>query len=341
MRKPSLHERTGQLSWDDLRTVLAVARAQSLSGAARALGVGHSTVFRRVNDIEERLGTRLFERLREGYLPNAQGEVMAEAAAQMETAAIEAERQVVGADARLQGVIRVASSELLSAGLLTRVLGAFLGEHPDIDVELLVANRHADLSRREADLALRATPKPPPELIGRELTRVDYAVYARRGAYAECSELPALANERWVGLDESLSHLQISEWMRQTYPGVRLTLRSDSLAALIKAVAAGIGISVLPRFAAAQDDGVEQISAPLKDVQMPVWLLSHPDSRGNARVRALSQFLVQQIPRELGRIVSTGICRERLCEAVLSGSAGRTAGSAPTPIRKGIVRKDR
>ena len=326
MRKPSLHERTGSLSWDDLRTVLAVARAQSLSGAARALEVGHSTVFRRINDIEERLGTRLFERLREGYLPNAQGELMAEAAAQMELAAIEAERQVLGADTRLQGVIRVASSELLSAGLLTRVLGAFLSEHPDIDVELIVANHHADLSRREADLALRATPHPPPELIGRELARVDYAVYARRGAYAGHADLPALAGERWVGLDDSLSHLQIAQWLRQTYPQVRLALRSDSLAALIKAVAAGIGIAVLPRFAAAQEDAIEQISAPLQDVQMPVWLLSHPDSRGNARVRALSQFLIQQIPRELGCIVSNGACRERLCEAVGAESAQCTAG---------------
>ena len=128
---------------------------------------------------------------------------MADAALQMEVAALEAERQVLGADTRLQGVIRVASSEPLSAGLLTRVLGAFLVEHPDIDVELIVANRHADLSRREADLALRATAEPPATLIGRELARVDYAVYARLGTYGGCAELPALAGERWVGLDDS------------------------------------------------------------------------------------------------------------------------------------------
>jgi len=321
MRNTSLQIRTGQLDWDDLRTVLAVARTQSLSGAARALGIGHSTVFRRINDIEERLGTRLFERAREGYLPNAQGEVMADAALQMEVAALEAERQVLGADTRLQGVIRVASSELLSAGLLTRVLGAFLVEHPDIDVELIVANRHADLSRREADLALRATAEPPATLIGRELTRVDYAVYSRRGSYGGCAELPSLAGERWVGLDDSLAHLQISQWMRSTYPQVRLALRSDSLAALIKAVAAGIGIAVLPRFAAAQDEAIEQISAPLTDVSMPVWLLSHPDSRGNARVRALTQFLVERIPRELGAIVTTGACRQSLCNAQRKATA--------------------
>lgn len=335
MRNAPLQIRTGQMDWDDLRTVLAVTRTHSLSGAARALGIGHSTVFRRINDIEARLGTRLFERVREGYLPNAQGEVMAEAAQQMEAAALEAERQVLGADTRLQGVIRVASSELLSAGLLTRVLGAFLLEHPGIDVELIVANRHADLSRREADLALRATSEPPAALIGRQLTSVDYAVYARRGAYATCVDLPALASERWVGLDDSLAHLQIAQWMRATYPQVRVALRSDSLAALIKAVAAGIGIAVLPRFAAAQDEGVEQISAPLADVSMPVWLLSHPDSRGNARVRALTAFLVEWIPRELAAIVTTGACRPGLCNPQGLAAAKGTRKSRSVAIARG------
>lgn len=112
--------------------------------------------------------------------------------------------------------------------------------------------------------------------------------------------------------------------VRSTYPHVRVALRSDSLAALIKAVAAGIGIAVLPRFAAAQNEAIEQISAPLTDVSMPVWLLSHPDSRGNARVRALTQFLVERIPRELGAIVTTGACRQDLC------NAQRKAAAAPS-----------
>lgn len=161
-------------------------------------------------------------------------------------------------------------------------------------------------------------------LIDRELAHVDYAVYARRGACAGCTELPTLAGERWVGLDDSLAHLQVSQWMRSTYPQVRLALRSDSLAALVKAVAAGIGIAVLPRFAAAQDEAIEQISAPLTDVSMSVWLLSHPDSRGNARVRALTQFLVERIPRELGAIVTAGACRQSLC------NAQRKAAAAPS-----------
>lgn len=306
--------------WETLRTVLAITRTRGLSGAARELGVEHSTVFRRLQQLEAQLGVRLFDRLRGGYLATAAGEVVAEAALQMEHAALDAERRVAGADTRLQGVIRVASSELLSAGLLTRVLEEFLRAHADIDIELIVSNQHADLSRREADLALRATATPPPELLGRQLAQVDYAIYAPM----QWSQWPGTAAElaaaRWLGLDHSLGHLQIAQWMRTQHPGVRVALRSDSLAALIKAVAAGSGIAVLPRFAAAQDIGVRQISAPLPEVHMPIWLLTHPDSRSNARVRALSQFLTERIPSELHQILAHGPCADALC-CPLAGSA--------------------
>src|SRR4051812_12583573 len=103
MRKPTLQERTGQLAWEDLRTVLAVARAGSLSGAARVLTVEHSTVFRRVEGIERRLGIRLFERARSGYLTTAHGDAVVDAAQVMEEAAIAAERRLLGADAQRAG----------------------------------------------------------------------------------------------------------------------------------------------------------------------------------------------------------------------------------------------
>src|SRR5262249_28097134 len=110
MRKPDLQKRTGQLAWEDLRTVLAVAQAGSLSGAARTLAVEHSTVFRRVADIEGQLGVQLFERTRSGYLVTAHGEALADAARVMEAAALAAERRVLGADARLSGTVRITSS---------------------------------------------------------------------------------------------------------------------------------------------------------------------------------------------------------------------------------------
>ena len=167
MRKPALQKRTGELPWDDLRCVLAIARAGSLSGAARELGIEHSTVFRRLNSVEKRLGVRLFERSPRGYTPTACGELAAAAAGAMESEALGVERRMLGADARLTGVVRLATSELFAGFLLPRVLKQFLEAHPGVEVETHIASRMVDLTRREADLALRATVSPPEHLPGR------------------------------------------------------------------------------------------------------------------------------------------------------------------------------
>ena len=137
MSNSNLHRRTGRLGWEELQTVLAVARAGSLAGAARALNLQHSTVFRRIEAVERRLRVRLFERARSGWQPNAHGEAVAEAARVMEDAALAAERHVLGADLELTGSIRLATSEMLGGYLLPRPVVAFLGAHPGIETTRL------------------------------------------------------------------------------------------------------------------------------------------------------------------------------------------------------------
>src|SRR6185503_1649636 len=184
MGKRSLQERTGALDWDELRTVLAVARAGSLAGAARELSVRHSTVFRRIEAAEKRLGSRLFERGRNGWSANARGEAVAGAAAEMEVAALGAERAIHGADDRLEGVIRIATSELLAGYLLPPLFARFLAEQTGVEIEVDVSNRSVDLTRREADLALRATLQPPEALVGRQVGLMRYAAFAPRSLLA-------------------------------------------------------------------------------------------------------------------------------------------------------------
>lgn len=299
MRKLALQERTGQLAWDDLRTVLAVARARSLSGAARALGVEHSTVFRRIEEIERRLGLALFERTRAGYLPNAHGESVAESATLMEAAAFAAERRVLGANTRLEGTIRVATSELLASHALLPVLQGFARAHPRIEVEIAVSNRAVDLNRREADLALRGTNTPPEHLIGRVVAEAHYAVFGV-ARFARGKGRPELASLPWLGYDDGLADLAPARWMRETLPQVRPTLRSDSLMTLLRACAHGLGIAVLPTFAAAQQRELLRLSEVIEQPRTALWLLSHPDVRDNARVRAFSEFVATALPAELG-----------------------------------------
>ncbi len=309
MGKKSLHKRTGLLDWNDLRTVLAVARSGSLAGAARELALQHSTVFRRIEEAEARLGARLFDRARTGWSANAQGEAVARAAAEMEAAALMAEREISGADARLQGVIRIATSEMLAGYLLPPLLQQFLAEHPGIEIEADVSNRAVDLTRREADLALRATEQPPESMVGRRVGELRYAIYAAR-SLLPARGAPVLSSLPWVGFDDRIAYTAIAQWWRKTLPDVQPRLRADSLPAMLKAAAAGIGAVALPMFAAAQEPRLLRLTPPIEGPVMGLWLLHHPDVRGNARVRTLMQWLGEAVPQQLGRLVDAGpVCR--------------------------------
>lgn len=290
----SVRENTDSLPWDDLRYVLEVAREGSLSGAARKLGVEHSTIFRRIEQIESRLDAQLFDRQRRGYVATATGELIAEAGRAMEQAALEAKRRVLGADSRLHGVVRIASSEPLGVNVLTPLLRDFLQQHPDIEVELTISNRHADLLRREADIALRATDRPNEDLVGREVATIRYALYASACQVEQQTIDPQQAD--WVGFDETVSQLRIARWMREQYPDAKVRLRADSMTSLAAAVGEGCGIGVLPCFIANLCPRLRRISPILEQPTMAIWLLAHPDVRRSARVHALMQHLMHEVP---------------------------------------------
>ncbi len=297
LRKPSLQKRTGSLSWDDLRCVLAVARAGSLSGAARELRIEHSTVFRRLNAIEKRLGVKLFERSRAGYTPTAHGELAAAAAGAMESEALRIERRVLGADVQLKGVVRLTTSELFAEFLLPRMLKEFLASHPEIEIELDVSNKVVDLTRREADLALRATMVAPEHLVGHEVGELRYAVYAS----ADLAEHNPVRLESlpWLGFDDSMAFLAIARWQRAAAAQNGARVRFNSIASMLPAVAEGLGVAILPLFAAERYPGLSRLGPVLEQPRMRLWVLSHRETRGNARVAALSRHLVKRIPQVL------------------------------------------
>ena len=165
--------------WNEPRLVLAVQRAGSLKAAASALGIDHSTAFRRLNSLEKELGVRLFERLPGGsYQATPAGERMAAAGERMEDETLALDRHIAGRDHRLSGRLRVTSSETLAYSMLTRHLAAFRQEHPGIVVELVIDNRVLSLSRREADIALRPVRPRESDLWGRKLADVTWTLYA-------------------------------------------------------------------------------------------------------------------------------------------------------------------
>jgi DNA-binding transcriptional LysR family regulator len=299
MRKIRSHQRTDGLSWEDLRTILAIARCGSLSGAARMLEIEHSTVFRRLDDIEKRLGNALFDRSRTGYTPNPRGDLVVEAAEAMELAAQNAARRLQGFDGSLTGCVRVATSELLGWHLMPRLLKGFMEAHPQIEVVVDVSRQLADLGRGEADIALRITASPPDDLVGRKLVDVAVAAYVHR-ELADRQASGTLGTELpWIGAIDDDPGRPMAQWLRAVAPEAKPSLRTGSVLSMMESAAQGLGAAVLPCFAAVHHRDLVRISEPKRDHGVGLWLLFHPDMRPNTRVRTLSGYMVEHVPELL------------------------------------------
>lgn len=277
--------KTNKLAWDDLALVLAIARAGSLSGAGRALGTTHSTVYRKLLAIEARLQTRLVEHLPEGYVLTAAGEAVRQAAERMEQEVHGLERRIVGEDVRLDGALRITTTDTLACGVLAPVLAEFRERHPGITLDLIVDNRALNLTRRDADIAVRPTRHPPETLVGRRLAAIATAVYGAPD-YLRRLAAPPLDAAMWVLPDESLWDLPATRWGKRAIAVGRVAIQVSSVATMRELVRAGLGVAPLPCFLGDGDPGLTRVTAPIAELSSELWLLTHPDLRRNARVRA-------------------------------------------------------
>lgn len=292
---------THRLDWNDLRYLLAVAEHGSLSAAARALAVNHSTVLRRIGRFEEQLAVRLFERLPTGYVLTSAGEALAGSARQISETVTAVERRIVGQDLRLCGDVRVATTDTLALYVLPPLLARFRAAHPQVQIELSAGNVQADLNRRDADIAIRPTLRPPEHLFGRRVCRVGYAPFASASYLAEHPARTPLAKHIWLSPDDSMAGTVVGTYMRRKLAGAAVSFRANSLASLAHAALAGLGVAVLPCYLG-ERTGLTRLRDPLDDVTTDLWLLTHEDLRKTARVRALMDFLNETLTEAKGLI---------------------------------------
>jgi DNA-binding transcriptional LysR family regulator len=285
------------LSWDDFRFAKAIAEARSLGGAAEKLGVNHSTVFRRLADIEQRLGSRLFERSRAGYALTPCGEEMVRLAERMGEDIVAFERKVTGHDLRPSGELRVTTNDTLFVHLVSDVLAAFRPAYPDIVLDVVVANEALNLSRRDADVAVRATVHPPEALVGRRVANVAWGIFAPQARAGETSDLAAARAHPWVGFGGALAAIKPAKWLRENVGEDRVVYRIDTVLGLAAATAAGVGLALLPCFVGAATPGLVRVAKPIAELDTGLWLLTHADLRNAARVRAFLDFAAAEIGR--------------------------------------------
>lgn len=288
-----------QLAWDDLRLVKAIADAQGLAGAAERLGVNHSTVFRRLGQIEDALGVILFERHRTGYAPTVTGDELVAVAGRIDADIAGFARKLAGRELTPAGEVRVTTSDTLLIHLLTPMFAAFRRHCPDVRLDLVVGNQSLNLSRRDADVAIRATDHPPETLVGRRAARIAWALYGDARTFAESGALDSagLQEGPWVGLGENLGSVRAARYLREHVPDEQIAYRVNTVLGLAEAVEAGIGIGHLPCFVADTRPGLVRLAGPAPDLADDLWLLTHPDLRQSPRVRVFLDFLAAEMAR--------------------------------------------
>ncbi|MBI5259371.1 MAG: LysR family transcriptional regulator [Burkholderiales bacterium] len=303
-----------ELDWSDLRYALAIGTGGSLVGAARQLGVNHTTVLRRLDALEKRLGARLFERTRTGYQPTEAGTVVLEQARRMADQAEEIERRVFGRDRELTGLLRVTTAFVVMEHLLPQPLADFARAFPGIEVEVVenaflvdLTRRRADESpawaRREADVAVRLTAQVAEHLVGRPLGMTHCRVYAKRGAPGlpqSVQPLATLVREApWIAFERDAQARVYDQWMHAQLTQARVRLRVDIFNAAAAVLRTGLGVALLPTFMEPQHPDLVAVSDVIPELSVPVWMLTHPDLRQTARVRAFMQHVGDAVAARL------------------------------------------
>lgn len=279
-----------QLGWSDFHTVLAIAQHGNVATACGPLGMTHSTLLRRLDQIEHRLKTRLFERSRGRYAPTAAGAEIVQAAREFEPIAAAAEMRVKGQDLRPSGEVRVSAAPIVIEQLLVPVLVQFGSAFPGIQIELAAQREHVSLRRREADVAIRIADAVPDWLVGRRLTEVQFKIYGpRRGmADAPVRSVAELARERrWVSFERGARDLKFDRWLAGSVPDASVVLRVDNFSNAATMVRAGLGIALLPAFVEAHLPDLRPLTAPIAALKTPLWLITHPELKDSTRVRVL------------------------------------------------------
>jgi len=288
------------LTWDDLRSFLAIARNGNLSAAARMLNVSQTTMGRRLELLHARAGARLLQKTPNGFILTPAGRRVLKNVERMEAEALSIERAIAGEDDKIGGEVRITTVETLGTRVLTPIIKGLVDEHPALSVELMIDRRPLSLSRREADLALRLAEFEQHEIVVRRVAALSFAPYACRDYLASRGRPDFGAGapgHAVVTVQGDLSMLPDAKRLRELTHAARVVLRTNSREAQLQAVRAGYGIAMLPRVLTRGELDLVEL-APLGDrVVRSVWLGVHQDMRNIPRMRFVADRIADALRR--------------------------------------------
>ncbi len=284
------------LDWNDVRIFLELQRAGTLAGAAAPLGINATTVGRRLSALEEAIGARLFDRTPDGFLLTEAGRDLVPHAERMESEALAMERELGGADQRVAGVVRLATTEMLATRFLAPHLATFHRRHPSITLELGCSPRSVSLTRREADIALRLTPPREGDVVARQLAHIHLGLYAAR-VYLDAHGRPDgdLSGHAAILFAATPPFALENAWLEARLRDCRVALRSDSVSSVYAAALAGLGLALLPRIVADDEPALERIPTDSEPEPRTIWQGVHRDLVKSPRVQAVLAFLAEVV----------------------------------------------
>ncbi len=294
-----------ETNWDDLRIFLTLAREGTLTTAARALGVSHPTVARRVQALEKQIGARLFERLPDRFVPTSAGEELLADTEAMEKAAHSIHRRSATLSDTVSGTVRLSAGEEISA-LLARHLPGLRTRLTQIEFELTARHTLLNLSRREADLLIREQVPDLADIVARKLGRIAYAVYAHPSLAVARLSPAAFKNMPWVGFDDDHTRMPGQRWLQERLEGGRPAIRCNNWLVVQETARSAGGYAVLPCYLADPDPLLRRVGPPIAEIFADQWLLVHRDLRALPRVRAVMDEVVALFQRERALLEGRG-----------------------------------
>jgi DNA-binding transcriptional LysR family regulator len=288
------------LAWDDLRLIKGIAEVRSLPAAAELLGVNHSTVFRRLGQLEEALDTKLFERHRTGYTLTPVGEEMVSLAQKVDEDITAFMRKLAGREIIPAGELRVTTNDSLLIHLLTPLFARFHRQCHDVRLDVVLANQELNLSKRDADVAIRATDNPPENLVGRRAATIAWALYGNAAAFPEPEAVApeSLYEQDWVSLGDNFATFKTVKFVQEHVASERVGYKVNMVLGMAEAIEQGLGVGHLPCFIGDTRPGLVRLGLPNPEFATGLWLLTHPDLRHSPRVRVFLDFLAAEIGKQ-------------------------------------------
>lgn len=291
-------------NWENLRFYLAVARSGSATRAAQQLSVSHATVLRRIEQLENELGTRLFKRLQSGYQPTASGLRLLAEAEQIEEQFSAIELEFCGEDELAAGPLKVSQPESDVLNLFP-LFAEFSQHHPDIKLEIHSSYEAANLNRHEADVAIRFTDTPPELLVGRRVGQVGFGLYAHPDYLARFEDHSRLEQFNWIIWQRREGGIQMS-WLREQVQNPRVVLQTSSTSDVISAIQAGMGVGFVSNHVADNFPNLQYLSSARTIALFTVWILTHRNLRHTQRVKVFMRFIHERLSAQFAELEKLG-----------------------------------